>query len=286
MKSCDDVRLRLTELALGDLDAEPARDVRDHLAGCAACRVEEAATGRTLGLLKSALPPSTERRLVAVQAMVEAREAAPSRRRWLAVAAAVLLAAGLTLAWSPWRSAGSWTAAEVVGRAERFRASEGRFAALAPGERIAAGDRVVVVGGSVRLERRGATVALEPGTSMGLMADGRLALERGALRIEAPGASAVSVLDTVNDTVTIRRGRATVGLRQVRGMIAGSFETQGEGSTSAPAAREVTAERLAVRLSDGEADLEGSHRQRLRLTSGQEGGFEFDGRPFTKGEAR
>lgn len=283
MMSCDDVRPRLTELALGDLDAEPARDVREHLAGCAACRVEEAAAGRTLGLLKTTLPPSTERRLVAVQAMVEAREAAPSRRRWLAVAAAALAAAGLALVWAPWRSSGAWTAAEVVGRAERFRASQGRFAPLAPGDRIAAGDRVVVVGGSVRLERRGASVTLDPGTSMGLMADGRLALERGSLRIEA--SAAVSVLDTVNDTVTIRRGRATLGLRQVRGMIAGSFETQGEGVT-APAAREVTADRLTVKLAEGEADLDGSHRQRLRLTSGQEGGFEFDGRPFTKGEAR
>lgn len=285
MRSCDDVRLRLTELALGDLDAEPARDLREHLAGCAACRVEEAAAARTLGLLKSALPPSTERRLVAVQAMVEARHAAPSRRRWLWSAAAALAAAGLALAWAPWRASGSWTAAEVVGRAERFRASEGRFSPLAPGERIGAGDRVMVVGGSVRLERRGASIALEPGTSMGLMADGRLALERGSLRVETTGAAAVSVLDTVNDTVTIRRGRATLGLRQVRGMIAGSFETQGEGPT-APAAREVTAERLTVKLAEGEADLDGSHRQRLRLTSGQEGGFEFDGRPFTKGEAR
>ncbi len=285
MRSCDDVRPRLTELALGDLDAEPARDVREHLAVCAACRVEHEAAVRTLGLLKSALPPSTERRLVAVQSMVEAREAAPSRRRWLAVAAALILAAGLTLAWSPWRAAGSWTASEVVGRAELFRASEGRFAALSPGARVGTGDRVVVVDGCVRLERRGASISLEPGTSMGLMADGRLALERGALRIEAAGASPVAVLDTVNDTVTVRRGRATVGLRHVRGMIAGSFETQGTGPT-APAAREVTAERLTVKLADGEADLDGSHRQRLRLTSGQEGGFEFDGRPFTKGETR
>ena len=88
MSDCDDVRPRLTELALGDLDAEPAREVRTHLARCAACRAEEATAARTLGLLKAVLPPSTERRLSAVRAMGEAREAAPSRRSWVFAAAA------------------------------------------------------------------------------------------------------------------------------------------------------------------------------------------------------
>ena len=60
----------------------------------------------------------------------------------------------------------------------------------------------------------------------------------------------------------------------------GTFERQGEDAP-APPTREVTTQRLSVRLAAGEADLDGSYGQRLRVTAGQEGGFEFDGRPFT-----
>lgn len=286
MMRCDGVRPLLTELALGDLDAEPAREVRAHLSGCAGCRAEEAATARTLGLLKGALPPSTERRLAAVQAMAEARETAPARRRWLILAAAGVLAAATSLMWLASNPAPDLLrTAEIVGRADLLRPSEGEWVPLAVGDRLRSGDRLVVAGGgAVLLVGAANSVWVESGTSMGL-AGGRLTLERGRLRIEVSGAQGVSVADTVNDTVTIRRGRATVGLREVRGMVAGSFETKGEG-TSTPRAREVVSERLTVAVAAGEAELDGSHRQRLRATAGQEGGFEFDGRPYTRGEGR
>ena len=286
MLRCDDVRPRLTELALGDLDAEPAREVREHLAGCAACRVDESAAARTLGLLASTVPPSTGRRLAAVEAMREAHEGSPVRRRWMfGAAAAAVLAGATSLVWIASSPGPTLRTAEVVGRAEIFRAAEGRWSPASVGDPLRPGDRLVVAGGgSVRLDGPGVSVRVGSGTSMGLAAGG-LTLERGQLRIESTGAQALSVLDTVNDTITIRRGRATVGLREVRGMVAGSFETRGAG-TSTPQAREVVSERLTVTVADGEADLDGSHRQRLRVTSGQEGGFEFDGRPYTRGEGR
>lgn len=279
MSACDEIRPLLTERGLGDLDAEPAREVREHLAACAACRAEDVAVARTLGLLKAALPPSTERRLKAVQAMAESREAAPSRRRWLAVAAAALLAAGAGLVWVASTPGASLRATSVAGRADVFRTSEGRGLPLAPGDRLHPGDRVVTAGGGeVRLEGRGLSIVLESGAAIGLAADGRIALERGVVRVDGTA----RVLDTVNNTVTLRNGRASIGLRDVRGMVAGSVETKGaEGSLPEP--REVTAQRLTVRVASGEADLDGSHKQRLRMGAGQEGGFEFDGRPFLRG---
>jgi len=280
MSDCDEIRPRLTELAFGDLDAEPARDVRDHLARCAACRVEEAAAARTLGRLKATLPPSTERRLAAVQAMSDAGRAAPSRRGWVFTAAAAVLMASASLIWIASSPTPGLRAASVVGGADVFRTSEGRGTPLAAGDRLHPGDRVVAAGGGeVRLEGQGISIVLESAAAVGLAADGRVALERGSLRVETSGARPVKVLDTMNNLVTIRVGRASIRLRDVR--VLGTIETRGE-DVPAPAPREVTTQRLSVKLTAGEADLDGSHGQRLRVTSGQEGGFEVDGRPFTK----
>ena len=280
MSGCDDVRPRLTELALGDLDAEPARDVREHLARCAACRAEQAAADRTLGLLKSALPPSTERRMAAVQAMSEARGEAPSRRSWVFAAAAAVLMASGSLVWIASSPSPGLRAAAVVGGADVFRTSEGLGTPLAAGDRLHPGDRVVAAGGGeVRLEGQGISIVLESAAAVGLAADGRVSLERGTLRVESSGARPVKILDTMNNVVTVRVGRASVRLRDVR--VLGTFETRGEDAP-APQPREVTTQRLSVRIASGEADLDGSHGQRLRVTSGQEGGFEVDGRPFTK----
>jgi hypothetical protein len=279
MSACEKFRPLLSEWALGDLDAEPARDVRAHLASCAACRVEEASVSRTLGLLKSDLPPSTTRRLKVVEAMVEARGGAgPSRRTWMAAAAGAVAAAGAALIWSASAPDASLRATAVAGRADLFRTAEGVGRPLLPGERVRPGDRVVVAGGGeARLEGRGVTLVLGSAAAIGLASDGRIALERGSLRAEG----SVSVLDTFNDQVTLRSGRAWIGLREVRGQVAGSFETR-DGDAATPKPRDVTTQRLTVKVDQGEADLDGSQRQRLVARPGQEGSFEFDGRPFTK----
>ncbi|HEX7896410.1 MAG TPA: zf-HC2 domain-containing protein [Planctomycetota bacterium] len=280
MSGCEEIRPRLTELALGDLDAEPARDVRAHLARCAACRAEEAAASRTLGLLKTAVPPSTERRLATVEAMLGARAAAPSRRSWVFAAAAGVLVASGSLVWVASSPGPGLRATAVVGGADVFRTSEGRGTPLAAGDRLHPGDRVVAAGGGeVRLEGQGISIVLESAAAVGLAADGRIALERGTLRVETSGARPVKILDTMNNLVTVRVGRASIQLRDVR--VLGTFETRGQ-DVPAPAPREVTRQRLSVKLASGEADLDGSHGQRLRVTPGQEGGFEVDGRPFTK----
>src|SRR6185436_6981202 len=86
------------DLALGDLDAEPAAEVAGHLKSCPGCRSEVASLGRAVSLMRSAKPvsPSTERRSAAVAAMLRARAEQPVRssRSWTpwATAAAFLLA--------------------------------------------------------------------------------------------------------------------------------------------------------------------------------------------------
>src|SRR5262245_12478169 len=72
--TCTDVRKLLPDLALGDLDAEPAADVAAHLKGCGACRTESESLGRTVGALRAPRPvaASTERRAAAVAAMARA----------------------------------------------------------------------------------------------------------------------------------------------------------------------------------------------------------------------
>ena len=71
---CSDVRKLLPDLALGDLDAEPAAEIAAHLQGCAACRSESGAIARTLNVLRAApsAAPSTERRSAAAAAMARA----------------------------------------------------------------------------------------------------------------------------------------------------------------------------------------------------------------------
>src|SRR5580765_2477957 len=100
--TCTDIRKQLPELALGDLDAEPAAAVAAHLAACADCRAARGTIARPVGLLRSVAPrsPSTERRSAAVAAMARAHaeraESLLTRPRrtwapWIAAAAAFLL---------------------------------------------------------------------------------------------------------------------------------------------------------------------------------------------------
>src|SRR5262245_12042120 len=93
---CSDVRKLLPGLALGDVDAEPAREAGDHLESCAECRAEREVLESTVGLLRRCppAPPSTERRSAAVQAMARAHGELAERllvrpsRSWTPAAAA------------------------------------------------------------------------------------------------------------------------------------------------------------------------------------------------------
>jgi len=97
MTACHDVEPLLLDRAAGDLDADGAARLDEHLAGCAACRVEAAALDRTLALVR--LPPPDAAEQAALSGLADsvraARDAAARRRAWparfgagLAVAAA------------------------------------------------------------------------------------------------------------------------------------------------------------------------------------------------------
>lgn len=283
--TCDDVRKAAVDLALGDLDAEPAAEVRRHLEACPGCRREAQSSASALDLLRAAPAPapSTERREAAVEGMARAQGALAEaalvrpRRRWLGAAAAGI-AATLAGAWALRPSGPELRAAEVSGRADVYRAAKGRWATLAAGDVVRAGDRVVVQrGSSARLEAAGASVRLDEDTSLGLTRDGRLAVERGRIRAEVREGTVV-LLDTGNCSATLRRGRFEAGLREVRGQVAGARETK-VGDSALPAPRDVVSDRLFIRVAEGEADLGGSYQQRLRVVAGQEGSFDLGGQP-------
>jgi hypothetical protein len=283
--TCDDVRRHLPELALGDLDAEPARRVEEHLRACAGCRGERAALSGAAAALRGSAPvaPSTERREAAAVAMARAHaeqaEAmlARPRRRWLpwaAAAAALVAAAALLLP----REGAVYVAAS--GTADRCPAATGLWAPLRPGDALRPGDRLR---GEARLSVEGGSVALEPGTLVSVLKGGRLSLDQGRVRVEL-GAGArrpVTVSDTGNNSVTLRRGTMEVGLLEVKASVLRFEEEKGGGRTAPGAPRTESAQRLVVRVADGEADLGGSHEQRLRIQAGQEGRFTIDGQPST-----
>jgi hypothetical protein len=277
---CDDVRGRLPELALGDLDAEPARKVELHLGSCAVCRAERDALARTAGLLRAPAPaPSTRRREAAVAAMARAREEVmrPRGRRGAWVAAAVALVAAAAFVLRPTPTA--YTA--VSGSAELYRAATGRWAPLAAGDVLRPGDRLR---GDAKLAVEGGWVALESDGAVAVLPEGRLSLERGRLRAEL-GEGALRplvVTDTGDNSVSLRRGRLEAALQPARGGVAGAAETR-DGASRLPAPRMETALRLWVRVTEGEADLGGSHEQRLRLKAGQDGTFSIDGQPSAVG---
>ncbi len=287
---CTDVRKRLPELVLGDLDAEPAAEVGAHLASCESCRAAQAALARTLTLLKSpaALPPSTERRSAAVAAMARAhaeqaeRLLVRPRRRWapwVAAAAAFLV---LVVAPQLRLRGGSMDVASLNGRADRLDRSSGTWHPLAVGEKVGIGDRLVTQPGCVvELAAGPHRLWLDQETSIDLVGVLSVALDRGRICVRAGEAAteAIRVSDTANNLVQVRSGRIEIGLREVQAMVGGSREFRGE--TLLPAARTQISRRLAVRVGEGVAELRGSDDQRLRASGGQTGTFDFGGKPST-----
>lgn len=291
--TCTDIRKQLPELALGDLDVERAAAISGHLSGCADCRAAKEKITRALGLLRTAapVPPSTERRSTAVQAMArahaEASEALLRRPRrtwapWIAAAAAflVLLAA-------PQFRTRSWSlqVASLSGRADLLDRSTGIWRPLMLSEKVRVGDRLVTQPGArVELVSGGNRVFLDQETAIDLVDVQALALDRGRLCVNAGAGSPepLRISDIANDVVRVPEGRVEISLRDAQAIIAGSQESRG-GEAHLPAARSETSRRLVARVDRGVADLRGTQDQRLRAGVGQQGTFDFGGQPSTAG---
>jgi hypothetical protein len=108
--TCDEVRDRLSEHALGTLDASDDARVRRHLRGCAQCRREFAAIGEGLAMFAAAAhdrtpPPELRDRVLGVLAEEWRRdpvmmpERVPGRTRAWLVTAAACLALAATASW-------------------------------------------------------------------------------------------------------------------------------------------------------------------------------------------
>jgi hypothetical protein len=287
---CTDVRKLLPDLALGDLDAEPAAEVSAHLAACAACRTESGTLGRTVKVLRAALPaaPSTERRSAAVAAMARAHAEQSERlltrrpRSWApwATAAAFLLA--LAAALSVRGGGTAFTVAKVTGKAELRDPETGRWRPVFAGVKISVGDRLLTYRGCILRLSAGATdLCLDEETSVEVVAARRVTLDRGRLLAIArdSSADALVVTDPANNAVRVT-GRVELSLREVSGQLAGSFEQKGTRPVL-PDPKVQIERSLVVRVQSGEAALDGSREQRLRASAGQEGTFELGGKPAT-----
>ncbi len=288
---CTDVRDLLPGAALGDLDAEPAREVEKHLADCPECRAERAGLAATVGALRAApaLDPSTERRLAAAAAMAKAQAGVAERllvrprrawRGWAAAAAVAVLAAGVAAALRRAPAGPEFQVASVTGRADLLRRDRGAWRPLVPGEAVRAGDRILTGSGTVaRLEFGGGSVTLDQNASVEIFPAGRLALDRGRLFVDVrePLAQPLSVQDTAGNFVSVRQGGLEAELYEASGVVL--------GYPGSPEPRKEAAPRLAARVASGEADLGGAHQQRLRVSAGQEGRFSFGGQPSTNAPA-
>jgi hypothetical protein len=291
--TCTDFRKRLPELALGDLDAEPAAGIAAHVAICGDCRAAKEKVGKAVGLLRSvpATPPSTERRSAAVAAMsrahAEQSEKLLSRRRptwapWIAAAAAFLV-----LVAAPQLRTRSWSleVASLKGRADLLDRSTGTWRPVVTAEKVRVGDRLVTQPGAlVELVVGPHHIWLDQETSVDLVDVLALALDRGRLCVSVdphPG-EPLRISDISNNIVRVPEGRIEVSLRDVQAMVGGYFKSR-EGEALQPAVRTETSRRLTVRVDRGVAELCGTQDQRLRAAAGQQGGFDFGGQPSTGG---
>jgi hypothetical protein len=289
--TCTDIRKQLPELALGDLDVERSTAISGHLSSCADCRAAKEKINRAMSFLRAAapVPPSTERRSVAVAAMARAHaeqsEALLSRPRrtwapWIAAAAAflVLLAA-------PQFRARSWSlqVASISGRADLLDRSTGTWRPLTAAEKVRVGDRLVTQPGTVvELVSAGHRVWLDQETAIDLVDVLALALDRGrvCVSVSAPSDEPFRISDIANDVVRVPEGRVEISLRDVQARVAGFHQSQG-GEAHLPEARTETSRRLVARVDRGVAELRGTQDQRLRAVVGQQGTFDFGGQPST-----
>lgn len=283
--TCADVRKLLPDLALGDVDAEPAAEVAAHLKECGPCRAESGALGRTVGALLAARPvaASTERRSAAVAAMARAHADLSERllirrpRAWapLAAAAAFLLAvAGALTVRAP------GAVFTLAGQARILDRESGGWRTAHDGEKIAVGDRVVTDPGTRARLTGGATeIQLDQDTWLEIAAPRRVSLDRGRV-MAASGTNELVVTDLENNAVRVT-GRVEISVREVRTVVGGTRESKG-GEKQIPEPREKIEHSLVIRVASGEAALDGAREQRLRARAGEEGKFDAGGKPVTE----
>jgi hypothetical protein len=283
--TCADVRKLLPDLALGDLDAEPAAEVAAHLKGCGPCRAESGALGRTVGSLRTAAPvaASTERRAAAVAAMARAHADLSERllirrpRAWapLAAAAAFLLAvAGALTVRAP------GAVFTLAGQARILDRESGEWRPAVDGEKISVGDRVVSDPRSrVRLAGGATEIVLDQDTWVEIVGPRRVTLDRGRV-MASSGANELVVTDLANNCVRVT-GRVEITVRDVTSIVGGSHESR-TGDPVVPEPRTIVEKSLVVRVESGEAALDGARQQRLRARAGEEGKFEAGGKPVTE----
>lgn len=291
---CPEARKCLPGLALGDLDAEPAREVRSHAEACAPCRAELASLSSAAAALRGVDPlgTSAERRDAAVAAMARAHaeesERHLTRRRRpaggvLAAAAALLVAALASLFLLTADGGPDFTVASLAGRADVFRSGSGLCQPLKVGDKVHPGDRVFTERESVvRFDFGGGRVDLDQSASLARVGGHRLLLERGWLFAELDGSSKPLVIaDAANNTVSLRQGKLEAGLREVSIVVLGDVRYKDRPGVAGQASKIGSVRRLVARVAEGHADLGGAHQQRLRAVGGQEGSFDVSGRPGT-----
>jgi hypothetical protein len=282
---CTEIREALSEAALGDLDEAVARRVDAHVEGCAACRGARSSVATVLSALQGSpgMGPSIGRRETVVRAMARARGIRPRRSSWLrwGAAAAVFAMAVSALVTFGGERGFDIRVAQVAGPVELLERSTGLWRPVGPGDVVHPGDRLVTQSGGMALLDLGTGAChLEPESSLDFVSGRRIVLDRGRLSVDLHASRMLVISDTANNTVSLRSGRVEIGLREVKGKVAGFQETK-EGVVRTPPALEISSRRLTARVVDGEADLDGSHRQRLRAVAGQEGTFDFGGQPST-----
>jgi anti-sigma factor RsiW len=122
---CEEARSRLAEHLLGILDESDDADVRAHLRGCAACRVEMAALDEGLSTYSRAAhdvepPDALQRRVLTVLeeewSAFGARNRPRRLTRWPALVAALMVFAGLVV----WGVASNRTADRYQAQAARW----------------------------------------------------------------------------------------------------------------------------------------------------------------------
>lgn len=231
--NCTEVRERLSEWALGELDVEPKRALDEHLASCAGCRAEADRAAKTLGILRGvpAIETAESRRDRAVGAM--AREHADAaerillrpRRRglWLVAASAAVLVLGLaTAAYFLYLRPPTFElrVAEVRGRAQVQR--DGVWQPLTPGTIVRAGDRIVTERETViALAYDGGRIYVNQNASLAFARGRRIDLERGELCGEVTSGT-LQIRTLGNDALVVRGGRFEAGLRETVALVLGS----------------------------------------------------------------
>jgi hypothetical protein len=283
--TCADVRKLLPDLALGDLDAEPAADVAAHLKECGACRAESDALRRTVGALHAPRPvaASTERRSAAVAAMARAHADLSERlltrrpRAWAPLAAAavflIAVAGALTV-----RAPGA--VFSLAGGARIVDRETGEWRPARDGEKIIVGDRIVTDPGTRARLTGGATeIVLDQDTWVAISGPRRVSLDRGRV-LASSSANELVVTDIENYSVRVT-GRVEITLREVKGLFGGSNESR-TGDPKIPEVKEKVEHSLVIRVASGEVALDGARQQRLRARAGEEGKFEAGGKPVTE----